>query len=127
EDPTRQVTVACDNIEAEPVPAYQEFLDELDVVGYNYVARWRTRTETFYGDDRHRYPNRIMIGSENPSVCGIRGEYSLEPKEGSWFGPYHTAMITAEQLWKFTRMHDYVAGDFMWTGIDYIGETRWPN
>jgi beta-galactosidase len=30
-------------------------------------------------------------------------------------------------LWKFTRIHDYVAGDFMWTGIDYLGETRWPS
>ena len=23
--------------------------------------------------------------------------------------------------------HDYVAGDFMWTGIDYLGEAHWPN
>lgn len=22
--------------------------------------------------------------------------------------------------------HDYVAGDFMWTGIDYLGEAHWP-
>jgi beta-galactosidase len=25
-------------------------------------------------------------------------------------------------LWRFVRTHDYVAGDFMWTGIDYLGE-----
>jgi beta-galactosidase len=24
------------------------------------------------------------------------------------------------------RLHDYVSGDFMWTGIDYLGEARWP-
>jgi beta-galactosidase len=35
-------------------------------------------------------------------------------------------MIRAEQLWRFTRLHDYVAGDFMWTGIDYLGEVHWP-
>jgi beta-galactosidase len=29
-------------------------------------------------------------------------------------------------LWKFVRTYDYVSGDFMWTGIDYIGESRWP-
>jgi beta-galactosidase len=57
----------------------------------------------------------------------VRGEYSLEPSADWWAGPYPTNMITAEQLWKFTRAHDYVAGDFMWTGIDYIGETKWPN
>jgi len=31
-----------------------------------------------------------------------------------------------KQLWKFVRTYDYVSGDFMWTGIDYIGESRWP-
>jgi beta-galactosidase len=32
-----------------------------------------------------------------------------------------------EQLWKFVRTYDYVAGDFMWTGIDYLGEAFWPS
>ena len=32
--------------------------------------------------------------------------------------------LDTEQLWKFVRTHDYVAGDFMWTGIDYLGEAR---
>jgi beta-galactosidase len=36
-------------------------------------------------------------------------------------------MIQAEQLWKFTAVNDYVIGDFMWTGIDYLGEANWPN
>ena len=31
-----------------------------------------------------------------------------------------------EQLWKFVATYDYVIGDFMWTGIDYLGEARWP-
>ncbi len=35
--------------------------------------------------------------------------------------------LDTEQLWKFVRTHDYVAGDFMWTGIDYLGESRWPS
>jgi beta-galactosidase len=30
--------------------------------------------------------------------------------------------VNVEQLWKFVRTYDYVAGDFMWTGIDYLGE-----
>ena len=36
-------------------------------------------------------------------------------------------MIRTEQLWRFTSVNDYVIGDFMWTGIDYLGEARWPN
>ncbi len=123
EDPTRPVTSACDNISA-PTPTTLEFLDLLDVVGYNYVDRWNEHRELMYSLDRHLYPNRRMIGSENSSLGGIRGDYSLEA--AGWHGPYHTRMINVEQLWKFTALHDYVAGDFMWTGIDYLGETRWP-
>ena len=36
-------------------------------------------------------------------------------------------MIRAQQLWKFVSLHDWYAGDFMWTGISYLGETRWPS
>jgi beta-galactosidase len=36
-------------------------------------------------------------------------------------------MIRAEQLWKAVFMNPYVIGDFMWTGIDYLGESRWPS
>src|ERR1039457_892273 len=36
------------------------------------------------------------------------------------------SLIRAEQLWKFIKVHDYVIGDFGWTGIDYLGESRWP-
>jgi beta-galactosidase len=36
-------------------------------------------------------------------------------------------MVNAEQLWRFTAVYDYVIGDFMWTGIDYLGEAGWPN
>jgi beta-galactosidase len=35
-------------------------------------------------------------------------------------------MIRAEQLWKFIAVRPFVIGDFMWTGVDYLGEARWP-
>ena len=123
EDPTRPVTSACDNISA-PTPTTLAFLELLDVVGYNYVDRWNEHRELMYSLDRHLFPQRKMIGSENSSLGGIRGDYRLEA--AGWFGPYNSRMINVEQLWKFTAMNDYVAGDYMWTGIDYLGETRWP-
>jgi beta-galactosidase len=125
EDPTRPVTSACDHITAH-VPTTEDFLEALDVVGYNYVDRWAERAELYYSIDRHQHPEWRMIGTENASAAGVRGEYDLEQARG-WRGPYHTRTIRAEQLWKFTRLYDYVAGDFMWTGIDYLGETRWPS
>ncbi|MFA9560468.1 glycoside hydrolase family 2 TIM barrel-domain containing protein [Evansella sp. AB-rgal1] len=127
EDPTRPVTVACDQIKAEPKEATPEFLEMLDIVGYNYVNRWRGRTETFYSEDKIDNPHWKVIGSENPAIPSIRGDYFFENTSYEYFrNTYFTNMIRTEKLWKFTFMNDYVAGDFMWTGIDYLGESKWP-
>lgn len=124
EDSIRLTTSACDNIASLPgIEAKQEFMNEIDVVGYNYVGRWRERAERFYEDDKLSYPDRIMIGSENPSVCGDRGDYS---QTKDFNDNYITASLTHEALWRFTASRDYVAGDFIWTGIDYLGESHWP-
>ena len=126
-DPTRPVTVACDNIAAEPKPALPEFIEKQDVVGYNYVDRWRDRREKFYSMDRHDYPARKFIGTESPGLGGLRGVYHLG-EEPSIFGERSSNnRIEAEQLQKFIQIYDYVSGDFMWTGIDYLGESRWPS
>lgn len=127
-DPERAVTQANDQICAEPRAARIEFLEELDVVGYNYVGRWRTRAETLYDDDKRAYPHWCMIGTENGGLGGVRGEYSLKVSEhaGWWKKPYYSAPVEVGKLLKFTMTHDYVAGDFMWTGIDYLGEAHWP-
>ena len=124
EDSSRMVTSACDNIAAlEPIRTLREFENALDVVGYNYVGRWRERAETFYEEDRAAFPGRRMIGSENPSVGGKRGDYT----NNGFFGSYANATMHHEALWRYTISHDFVAGDYLWTGIDYLGETRWPS
>ena len=131
EDPTRPVTQANDHIAAGDGPAKLPFLEMQDIVGYNYVDRWRERRELYYSIDRHDHPNWRMIGTENTSVPGIRGQYALQTdqsdKRPGRSKDYRLNMIQAEQLWKFTAVNDYVIGDFMWTGIDYLGEARWPN
>lgn len=133
EDPTRLVTVACDRIASEPLSnrARPEFLAELDIVGYNYVDRWRRRADLYYSIDRAAFPKRRFIGTESIGIGGIRGDYScLFPDSDS--PPTHGFLIPsnleldAEELWKFVSLHDYVSGDFMWTGIDYLGESLWP-
>ncbi|QHQ60713.1 DUF4982 domain-containing protein [Anaerocolumna sedimenticola] len=127
-DPERAVTQANDQVCAEPHAATEEFLNELDVVGYNYVDRWRTRQETLYDDDKRAYPNRCVLGTENSGLGGIRGEYlmTLQERAGWWKRPYYSAPVEIGRLLRFTMTHDYVAGDFMWTGIDYLGEAHWP-
>lgn len=126
-DPSRRITQANDQIVAEPRAARQEFLEELDVVGYNYVGRWRKRAEGFYDEDHEKYPERCVIGSENPSAGYVRSEYSLEHDNRSfWSKPYYSAPVAAGKLLRYTMTHDFVAGDYMWTGIDYLGEANWP-
>ena len=128
EDPTRLVTSACDNIKSDNNRTTDDFIKTLDVLGVNYVNRWRNHAETGYAWERHKYPNKIIIGTEHSSIGGIRGEYNLESVPGKWWAmPYNSRMIRAEHLLKQTMANDYICGDFMWTGIDYLGEARWPN
>lgn len=124
EDGSRMVTAACDNIGApENSRTLDDYMDALDVVGYNYAGRWGKRAETFYDEDRHDHPKRRILGSENPSVGGTRGNYSGQ----GFFGRYADATLHHEALWRYTASHDFVAGDYLWTGVDYLGETRWPS
>ncbi|MDP4276870.1 MAG: glycoside hydrolase family 2 TIM barrel-domain containing protein, partial [Bacteroidota bacterium] len=58
-------------------------------------------TESLYEKDHATYPERILYGSEN----------SQDP-----------------QAWNVVRDSKYVFGQFIWTGIDYLGESgQWPS
>jgi beta-galactosidase len=131
EDPTRPVTAGCDHIASEPASetARPEFLALLDVVGYNYVDRWRDRKEKYYSIDRHAFPQRRFVGTESESMGGVRGEYPDLFPGNTPPDPFQFLRgrnVDVEQLFKFVSTYDYVAGDFMWTGIDHLGEARWP-
>ncbi|MCD8049105.1 MAG: DUF4982 domain-containing protein [Clostridia bacterium] len=56
--------------------------------------------EHLYENDHKRFPNAVIYGSEN--------SHSYE-------------------AWKAVVDNDYIAGQFLWTGIDYMGEAHgWP-
>jgi len=58
-------------------------------------------TEDRYAQDHAKYPTRVIYGSENG--------HSMES-------------------WKAVRDNDYIFGQFIWTGIDYLGESgAWPS
>ena len=127
EDPTRPVTTGNDQIYADGHPATLAFLESEDVVGYNYVDRWHERRELFAEQDRHDHPDWKMIGTESGSIFQSLDErYSLGSDSSVARPSYTTGMIQAERHWKWVALHDYFAGDFMWTGIDYLGESFWP-
>ena len=58
-------------------------------------------TENRYEIDHTTYPDRVIFGSEN------RHDYDA---------------------WQAVLQHDFILGQFLWTGIDYLGESgRWPS
>lgn len=128
-----------DNIFNQDGQAPEAFTSQLDIVGYNYADRWGTRRETQYADDRDRFKNRRFLGTEESGVAVTRGEYEfgslLNDNDSDdhlllGAGPvgplYVAATIRAASMWRFTATHDYVIGEFLWTGIDYLGESKWP-
>ncbi len=127
EDPTRPVTTGNDKIAADSTPATLAFLNALDIVGYNYVDRWHERREIFATEDRHQHPEWKMIGTESGTIFQSFDErYSLGPDSSVVRPNYTHGMLQAERLWKWITLNDYFAGNFMWTGIDYLGESTWP-
>ena len=127
EDPTRPVTTGNDQIYADGHPATLAFLDAEDIVGYNYADRWHERREIFAEPDRPDHPDWKMVGTESGSIFQSFDEgYSLGNDSGVARPNYTAGMLQAERRWKWIAMRDYFAGDFMWTGIDYLGESIWP-
>ena len=127
EDPTRPVTTGNDQIVADGHPALQAFLEAEDIVGYNYVDRWHERRELFAEEDRHDHPDWKMVGTESGTIFeSFDDRPSLGPDSTVAHANYTSGMIQAERLWKWVTLHGYFAGNFMWTGVDYLGEAVWP-
>jgi len=150
-DDTRLVTSGNDEI-ASNSPTSPEFLAafENDIIGYNYPDRWRTRREIIYAIDKEEFPTRRVVATESTGLGGARRQYqwtgTMPPPQlgagADGFSPQQqqpnrfrrrvrglisSEMIDVEQRWRFTTAYDYVIGDFMWTGIDYYGESGWPS
>ena len=63
-----------------------------------------------------------FIGTENSGMGGARGQYAFTLFGGSPrpCANYAASIIEGEQVWKFVALRDDVAGNFIWTGIDYL-------
>jgi beta-galactosidase len=128
-DPTRPVTSGNDNIAAGKNATTDDFLSAFagDITGYNYPDRYRERRELLYVPDKSRYPERLVVATETGGVGGSRVSVPTEQTTGRIrASSLSSRLVDVEQRWKFTLLNDYVIGDFMWTGIDYYGETFWP-
>ena len=99
-EPTRQVCLACQNNHQD------KFAGVTDVVGYNYQ-------EPRMVSDHRKFPERrFVVTEELPYFCGAEGNIRAYDTNNPW-------NIIAE--------NDFIAGGFLWTGQDYIGEAGWPS
>jgi beta-galactosidase len=93
-DPTRPVTEAiCEFWENRGRP-WDDTAPAFALLDVGgYNYQWRR-----YEADHEKYPSRIMMGTESIA-------------------------IEALQNWNMVEKHSYVIGDFVWTAMDYMGET----
>lgn len=134
-DKTRYVTMGADKFRfGDGSGGHEKIADELDAVGFNY-------SEDNYKALRAKHPNWLIYGSETSSATRTRGSYFHPEQE--WVGSnqswrnyeqsdYGNDRVgwgkTATASWTFDRDNAGYAGQFIWTGTDYIGEpTPWHN
>jgi beta-galactosidase len=122
EDPTRPTTSACNNTQS----GYNTFGKALDVFGFNYKPGE-------YGRFRQANATQPVYGSETASCISSRGEYFFpvtKNKNGgqadfqmSSYDLYAPAWATTpDSEFKGQDQSPYTAGEFVWTGFDYLGE-----
>ena len=137
-DPTRPVTAGNN----EPSPGNHLFRSGvLDLIGYNYHDEW-------FKDVPVNFPGKPFIITESVSALQTRGHY-MNPSDSiilapeRWDKPYYDPSFAAsaydnmrapwgdhhETALKQVLDNDFISGQFVWTGFDYIGEPTpygWP-
>jgi beta-galactosidase len=99
------------------------------------------RTVPLYPAFHKKFPNKLILSTENAAAVSSRGEYffpvaseSSAPVSDGAGGNPATAQVSAYELYTAPfgssadkvlgslEQHPYVAGGFVWSGWDYIGE-----
>ena len=137
-DPTRPITSGCN----EPNPNNHLFRSgALDIIGFNYHHEW-------FAGVPENFPGKPFLVTESVSGLMTRGYYRMNsdsmyiwPKR--WDIPFFDESFscssydnchvpwgsTHEETWRLVKNSDFISGQYIWTGFDYIGEPTpygWP-
>ncbi len=139
-DPTRPVT--CGLTEQYPSKNFIYQSKALDLISFNYK-------QNQYADFPKNYPGESMLAAESISAFMTRGHYDM-PSDSIrvWPEAYDKPLkanpdlsasaydnthaywgSTHEETWKIIKNSDFVAGTFIWSGFDFLGEPepyKWP-
>ena len=137
-DTSRPVTSGCN----EPNPYNNLFRSNaLDIIGYNYHEDW-------FKDVPKNFPGKPFIITESVSGLMTRGYYRM-PSDSMYIWPHSPEKpffdasfscssydnchvpwgTTHEGTMRYVEDNEFIMGQFVWTGFDYIGEPTpfgWP-
>ena len=146
-DPTRPVTQGMDRAED---ALKSGFAQVMDVPGFNYRVHK-------YENNIRQLPKGFLLGSETASTVSSRGVYKFPvvPNDNSQFASYSPNYDPAalekadgqcssydvewcpwsnlpDDDWVWQDEKNWVIGEFVWTGYDYLGEPTpydeyWPS
>jgi beta-galactosidase len=147
EDSTRPVTLSMNYAKPDmPLPAV------VDVINLNYQGEGirdapeyaglqGIRTTPLYPAFHKAFPDKVILSSENAAAVSVRGEYlfpvtdglSAPVKHGAggdsknhYVSAYELYTVdfgsSADKVFASEDKHPYVAGGFVWSGWDYLGE-----
>lgn len=137
-DTTRPVTAGCN----EPNPNNHLFRSgALDIIGFNYHDDW-------FAGVPENFPGKPFIVTESVSGLMTRGYYRM-PSDSMfiwperWDKPFYDTSFSCssydnchvpwgnrhEGTMRHVKNNDFISGQYVWTGFDYIGEPTpygWP-
>ncbi|MFD0749742.1 beta-galactosidase GalB [Mucilaginibacter calamicampi] len=147
EDPTRLYTLSMNYAKADmPLPQV------VDVIGLNYQGEGIRNAPAYSGLQgitappsfpafHNKFPDKVIVSLENAAAVSSRGEYMFpvydgdsSPIKDGQGGNAKTRQVSAYDLYTvdfgssadkvFATMakHPFVAGGFVWSGWDYLGE-----
>ena len=134
EDPTRPAVNANNN----KVNFTNDFPRVLPVFGCNYYA-WQ------YGELRRRHPNVPFFASESVCLSSTRGEFTFPVRRrwpklsevrnkcnssycweaGGWTTLGAGWACPPDVQWHYMDAEPSCMGEFVWTGVDYLGGPYW--
>ncbi|MDW7692931.1 beta-galactosidase GalB [Flammeovirgaceae bacterium SG7u.111] len=147
EDPTRPTSASFNYAKPDmPITAEMEVLN-LNYQGEGirnapaYAHLKGINTPPLYPAFHEKFPNKVIISSENAAALSSRGTYLFPVAEGvsspisdSFGGDLKNHYVSAYELYTADfgssadkvfgsiDKHPYVAGGFVWSGWDYLGE-----
>ncbi len=136
EDPTRPETSAMNwSHPNDPLPGV------LDIIGLNYQGAGIRGAAGQYPAFHRQFPDKFIFGSETSASLSSRGVYLFpvatnnsvpvgphagEDTRGHQVSAYELYCTpfgsSPDKVFASQEQHPYVAGEFVWTGWDYLGE-----